>query len=118
MTECKRGIIKTRKPTAKYHIPQQHPESFQSLNFESLNFELQVAAMTPNQSEVLVLLNNSHVSEFWLSPDEDVPDPLDLYQLPFDVIHGNGGVCHGHHLLFWERETEKERDRLLFFLNV
>lgn len=50
---------------------------------------------------------SSHVSELWLSPNQDIPDPLNLKELPLDVIHGDGGVCHGHHVVLWKRDSER-----------
>lgn len=45
------------------------------------------------------MLTYSHISEFWLPPDQDIPDPVNLKELSFNVIHGDGGVCHGHHVI-------------------
>lgn len=42
---------------------------------------------------------NSHVSELRLPPHQDVSDPFDLHQLSLDVVHSDGGVGHGDHLL-------------------
>lgn len=40
-----------------------------------------------------------HVSELWLPPDQDVPDPVNLKKLPLDVVRGDGGVRYGHHVV-------------------
>lgn len=70
-----------------------------------------MAAMTTNKSKVLVLLSHSHVSELWLPPDQDIPDPFNLKKLPLNVVHSDCGVCHGYHVVLWGRENNKEKDR-------
>ena len=51
-------------------------------------------------------MGHSHVSELWLPPDQHVSDPVNLKQLPLDVVHGDGGVRHRHHVLVWEGERK------------
>lgn len=59
--------------------------------------------------------SDSHVSELRLPPDEDVPDPLNLKKLPFNVVHGDGGVRHGDHVALWGREREEEKKKDSFY---
>jgi len=56
----------------------------------------------PNDSSVAI--NHSHVSELWLPSDQDISDSLDFKKLPLNVIHGHGGVRHGHHVILWQRK--------------
>lgn len=43
---------------------------------------------------------HSHISELRLFPDQRILYPLDFEQLPLYVLHSDGGVSHGHHILF------------------
>lgn len=43
---------------------------------------------------------HSHISELRLFPDQRILYPLDFEQLPLDVLHSDGGISHGHHILF------------------
>lgn len=47
---------------------------------------------------------SSHVSQLRLSPHQHISYPLDFEQLTLNVIHSDGGVCHGHNVVFiWGR---------------
>lgn len=45
----------------------------------------------------------SHVPQLGLPPHQDLPDPLDFEELPFDVVDGGGGVGHGNNLILCKR---------------
>lgn len=58
--------------------------------------------------------NHSHVSQLRLTPHQNVTNPLDLEELPLNVVHRDRWVGHGDDVLLpWETQNKTQQDQLI-----